>query len=440
MSLMTIVRISLFFGIGVLVAALRAQPGVATSPPADGFQALYDGHSFAGWRGRPHLDPRVEATWDDATREAKRAEWERDREEHWSIDPATGELVSDGDGVFLTTENEYGDFELIVDWKMGANGDSGIYLRGSPQVQIWDPKNEEDHKHGSQRGSGALWNNGEDDPGKWPLELADNAIGDWNRFRIKMIGARVWVWLNERPTVVGAIMDNYWDRDLPMFRRGVIQLQTHGSEIRFRNIRIRQISAAEANRVLSDLAAGGMSLIFHGSSWDGWSGPTEENAIQDGAIVSSHGTIYTDQEWDDFAVQFEFQLPPAGNNGLAIRYPGSGDTAYEGMCEIQTLDSTSPEYAAADPRQHHGSAYGMVAAARGYLRTPGEWNFERVLVRGSRITVELNGTIILDTDLADVTEYLDDQPHPGKDRRKGHFGFAGHGAGVRYRNIRAKSL
>ncbi len=286
----------------------------------------------------------------------------------------------------------------------------------------------------------ALWNNQDDHPGKWPLELADNAIGDWNRFRIRMVGARVWVWLNERPTVQGAVMDNYWDLTLPIFRRGVIQLQTHGSETRFRNIRLREIGADEANRILAEFHAAGMESIFDAVSWQGWLGPTNENTIEDGAIVSSHGTIYTASTWEDFVVQFEFQLPPAGNNGLAIRYPGSGDTAYEGMCEIQTLDSTSPTYAKLDPRQHHGSAYGMFAATRGFLRAPGEWNFERVTVRGSRIMVELNGTIVLDADLSDVTDYLDDQPHPGKDRRQGHFGFAGHGDAVRYRNIQAKSL
>ncbi len=137
-----------------IAVSLKAQTVMETSLPADGFRAIYDGHSFAGWRGRPHLDPREEASWDEATRAAKRAEWERDRAQHWSIDADRGEIVSDGQGVFLTTEDEYGDFELIVDWNLAADGDSGIYLRGSPQVQIWDPHNEAAHKHGSQRGSG----------------------------------------------------------------------------------------------------------------------------------------------------------------------------------------------------------------------------------------------------------------------------------------------
>ena len=112
--------------------------------------------------------------------------------------------------------------------------------------------------------------------------------------------------------------------------------------------------------------------------------------------------------------------------------PGKGDTAYVGMSELQVLDNTAPEYAKLDPRQFHGSAYGMVAAQRGFLRPVGEWNFQQVTVRGSTITVELNGTTILDADLSTVTEFLDNKAHPGKDRKAGHFGFAGHNDPVEY--------
>ena len=137
----------------------------------------------------------------------------------------------------------------------------------------------------------------------------------------------------------------------------------------------------------------------------------------------------------------EFKLPPGGNNGLAIRYPGKGDTAYDGMCELQILDDGHPKYAKSiDPRQAHGSAYGMVAAARGYLRPVGQWNFEEVTVKGSKIKVELNGTVILDTDLSKVNEFMANSPHPGKDRTSGYFGFAGHHDPVEFRNVSIKVL
>jgi len=185
------------------------------------------------------------------------------------------------------------------------------------------------------------------------------------------------------------------------------------------------------------------SPIHDGQTAAGWSGPTENYSFADGVIrcqKGKGGTIYTQKQYSDFVVRFEFQLPPGGNNGLAIRYPGHGDTAYTGMCELQVLDNTSPKYAALDARQYHGSAYGMAAAKRGHLKKPGEWNQQTVTVIGSTIKVQLNGSTILDTDLSMISDYMHDTPHPGKDRTQGHFGFAGHGHAVAYRNILIKEL
>ncbi len=165
-----------------------------------------------------------------------------------------------------------------------------------------------------------------------------------------------------------------------------------------------------------------------------------ENAVR--CKPHKGGTIFTKAEYDDFKARLEFKLPPGGNNGLAIRYPGSGDTAYVGMCESQVLDDNYEKATGEkiDPRQTHGSAYGMVAAARGYQRPIGDWNFEEVTVKGSTIRVELNGTLILDADLSKVTEFMANSAHPGKDRTRGHFGFAGHNDPVMFRNIRIEPL
>ena len=144
--------------------------------------------------------------------------------------------------------------------------------------------------------------------------------------------------------------------------------------------------------------------------------------MNDDAIVckpGKGGVLHTAEEYGDFVARVEFKLPKGGNNGLAIRYPGEGDTAYIGMCELQILDDGDPKYAGLDPRQSHGSAYGMAAAARGYLRPVGEWNYQQVTVKGSTITVELNGTVIFNADLSKVTEFLGNKPHPGKDRTSG---------------------
>ncbi|MGE5756407.1 MAG: DUF1080 domain-containing protein, partial [Planctomycetaceae bacterium] len=187
----------------------------------------------------------------------------------------------------------------------------------------------------------------------------------------------------------------------------------------------------------------GFIALFDGRGLDGWAGAIESYEVVDGAIrcrPHKGGTVYYNREFSDFAARVEFRLPPGGNNGLAIRYPGQGDTAYVGMCELQVLDDTAPKYARLDPRQYHGSAYGMAAARRGFLRPVGEWNFQEVTVKGPKIKVELNGTVILDADLSKVTEFMANSPHPGKDRTSGYFGFAGHGDPVEFRNVAIKPL
>ena len=215
-----------------------------------GFTALFNGKDLAGWRGRQGTySPYEQAKLSPADLAAKQAAWNAERDLHWSVDKAKGEIVSDGKSVHLATDKEYGDFEMWVDWLMvSAGGDSGLYLRSIPQVQIWDPANPREQRNGADRGSGALWNNNKDNPGKWPLVKADNPIGQWNTFQIKMIGPRVWISLNGKVTVDGQILDNFFDRTQPVPALGAIELQTHGSEIRFRNIHVREISASEAKQ------------------------------------------------------------------------------------------------------------------------------------------------------------------------------------------------
>ena len=158
--------------------------------------------------------------------------------------------MSDGHGVHLATARDYGDFELYVDWLMvSPNGDSGIYLRSFPQVQIWDPvQSPRSPANGAAKGSGALWNNNPDNPGRFPLVKADNPVGQWNTLRIRMVGTKVWIWLNGKQTVDGQVLDNYFDRAQPILPRGPIELQTHGSEIRFRNVFVKELDSTPAHR------------------------------------------------------------------------------------------------------------------------------------------------------------------------------------------------
>ena len=188
----------------------------------------------------------------------------------------------------------------------------------------------------------------------------------------------------------------------------------------------------------------GFVSIFNGKDFTGWTGDVDNYEIVEDAIQckpNKGGNVFTKEEYSDFIVRLEFKVPSGGNNGLAIRYPGKGDTAYVGMCELQVLDDNYDKVRGKlDPRQVHGSAYGMVAAKRGFQKPNGEWNVQEVTIKGSTIKVVLNGTVILDCDLKDVKEFMANSPHPGKDRTKGHFGFAGHGDAVGFRNVRIKDL
>jgi hypothetical protein len=428
----------LFLALQVSVL-LRAADRKATPPP--GFTALFNGTDLAGWRGGDTFDHRKWLDMPAADREAKDKEWTADMRKHWSVED--GELVNDGHGKYATTEKDYGDFELFVEYRTVPKADSGIYLRGCPQVQIWDYTEKEKFNLGADKGSGGLWNNSPGAPGKDPLVLADKPFGEWNKFRILMVGARVSVWLNDKLVVDHALLENYYDRKKPLPARGPIELQTHGNEIRWRNVFLREIDSQEANKILASHAAEGYQSVFNGTDFTGWDGPVDNYEVKDGAIVcqpKKGGTIFTKSEYSDFAARVEFNLPPGGNNGLAIRYPGKGDTAYVGMCELQILDDNAAQYSKLDPRQACASAYGMVAAHRGYVRPPGQWNFEEVHVQGSTIKVELNGTVVLDCDLSKVTEYMANSAHPGKDRTSGSFGFAGHNDPVAFRNVQIKKL
>jgi hypothetical protein len=417
-----------------------AAPAAGMEP---GFTPLFDGQTLNGWWGASTENPRKWMALPPAEFQEKHDASLENIRQHWSVE--NGELVNDGSGLYLTTDKNFGDIELVVDYKTVPLADSGIYLKGCPQVQIWDHTNPKDFKNGDQKGSGGLWNNSPGAPGKDPLFLADKPFGEWNHFRVLQLGSRTTVWFNGQLVVDNAILENYFNRKLPIPPRGPIQLQTHGGEIRWRNLAVREIATDESNQRLRGTDPEGFEPIFNGKNFDGWAGETDCMKVVDGAIVwqkDKGGTPYTKAEYTNFIVRLEFKLPPGGNNGLAIRYPGHGDTAYVGMCESQVLDDNYEKATGdkIDPRQAHGSAYGMVAAARGYQRPIGEWNYEEVTVIGPKIKVELNGSVILDCDLSQVTEFMHGSAHPGKDRTSGHFGLAGHSDPVMFRNLSIKRL
>jgi hypothetical protein len=205
-----------------------AKPERMNTPPA-GFRSLFDSKSLHGWKALVGDPPSRAKMTPDKLAEAQAAADAKMRQ-HWAVKDGT--IVYDGRNNSLCTAKDYGDFELLVDWKIPAGGDSGIYLRGSPQVQIWD----------SPEGSGALYNN-QRNP-RTPLQKADNPPGEWNRFRILMLGDKVTVFLNDVLVTRAVTMENYWERDKPIYPTGQVELQHHGSLLYFRNIYVREITSA----------------------------------------------------------------------------------------------------------------------------------------------------------------------------------------------------
>jgi hypothetical protein len=213
--------------VGILVTCWHgAFAPAADNMPPKGFVALFNGKDLTGWKGLV-ANPEVRAKMPADKLRAEQKKADDAVRAHWKV--VDGVLLYDGKANSLCTEKAYGNFEMYVDWKIPSHGDSGIYLRGSPQVQIWDNK----------IGSGGLYNNkmhAHD-----PVKFADKPIGQWNTFHIKMIGEKVWVWLNDQLVVDGVVMENYWDRKKPIYPKEQIELQHHGSLLGFKNVYIKEL-------------------------------------------------------------------------------------------------------------------------------------------------------------------------------------------------------
>ncbi|WP_166830499.1 3-keto-disaccharide hydrolase [Thalassoroseus pseudoceratinae] len=207
----------------------------AETPP--GFTPLFNGKDLTGWKGLVG-NPKTRAKMSPEELKAAQEKADEVMREHWTV--KDGVLVFDGKGKSLCTAKDYGDFEMYVDWKILKGGDSGIYLRGTPQVQIWDTEYEPYFRHGAEKGSGSLWNNKKNP--RFPLVKADNPVGEWNTFFIRMVGDKVTIKLNGKLVVDNTVLENYWERDKPLYSTGQIELQNHGNTLYFRNLYIRELS------------------------------------------------------------------------------------------------------------------------------------------------------------------------------------------------------
>ncbi len=409
---------------------------LALMPEQVGFVSMFNGNDLEGWQGLAS-DPKQKEDLSPEELQVLQDTANAKLKENWSVKDHC--IVFNGDGSNLCSIKEYGSFEMIVDWRITKKGDSGIYLRGSPQIQIWDTARVES---GAQVGSGGLYNNQVHE--SKPLLVADNPVSEWNTFRITMIGEKVTVYLNGQLVVDKVVMENYWDRSIPIYPTGSLELQAHGTDLAFRDIYVRELEPP-ANVLSEEETAEGFVNLFNGKDLSGWTGENHSYAVEDGTIVirpaEGGGNLYTENEYSDFIFRFEFKLTPGANNGLGIRAPLTGNAAYDGY-ELQILDNTAPVYAKLEPYQYHGSVYGIIPALRGFQQPVGEWNSQEVWIKGDLIRITLNGTVILEGDLKEASKNgtPDHREHPGLERTTGHIGFLGHGSLLWFRNIRIKEL
>lgn len=418
---------------------------LAEMPQETGFVSIFNGKDLSGWKGLVE-NPIVRAKMKPAQLEKAQKKADENMRRDWKVE--NGMLVFDGSGYDnLCSEKQYGDFEMYIDWMLdpaGPEADAGIYLRGTPQVQIWDTSRV---NVGAQVGSGGLYNNAVNE--SKPSKVADNKLGEWNSFYIKMVGDRVTVVLNGEKVVDDVILENYWDRKLPIFPVEQIELQAHGSKVYYRNIYVKELERKEPFKLSAEEQKEGFRVLFDGTNMHQWTGNTVDYTIEDGCISmipskSYGGNLYTKDEFGNFIYRFEFQLTPGANNGVGIRTPMKGDAAYEGM-EIQILDCEHPIYKDITKFQHHGSVYGIIAANADHhkaFKPVGEWNEEEIVANGDNIRVTVNGVVIMEGNIRDAVKNgtPDGLEHPGLFNKKGHIGFLGHGSPVKFRNIRIKEL
>jgi hypothetical protein len=225
MKRLSVLAIAIALPLVVNAADAEEKAGPNDNVPPPGFKALFNGKDLTGWQGLVELPERSKLTPEQLAKKQKAANEEY--LPHWTV--KNGILNYDGKGQSLQTAKDYGNVELYVDWKIGKKGDSGIYLRGNPQVQIWD----------NPIGSGGLFNNKKHP--KDPLKVADKPVGEWNSFHIIMRGDRVTVHLNGQLVVDNVPLENYWQEDKPLPVKGPIELQDHRDRLWFKNIYVKEL-------------------------------------------------------------------------------------------------------------------------------------------------------------------------------------------------------
>ena len=350
-----------------------------------------------------------------------------------------GILTAQANAPAIQFPKQYENFEMILDWK--TPGEAGIAVRAIPQIRL-----------GGVSGTGML----ADDKG---VADADNRPGNWNTLYVKVVDDRITVFENDVKIVENAVMTNPDMPGEPVSICGCIELIAGTAPVEFRNVYVNELPSTPVFELSAEEAAEGFEVLFDGRSLHKWTGNTTNYVPLNGTIdvtaqYGGSGNLYTKKEYSDFVLRFEFRFIREGvNNGIGIRTPMGVDAAFEGM-EIQILDHDAPIYKDIKNYQQHGSVYGVIAAKRVKFPPLGDWNVEEIRAVGDRITVTVNGEVILDGNIREACQghcvgdpgekgnhyMIDHRNHPGLFNKSGHLGLLGHGAGIQFRNLRVLDL
>ena len=355
----------------------------------------------------------------------------------WSL--TDGILTAQANAPAIQFPKQYENFEMILDWK--TPGEAGIAVRAIPQIRL-----------GGVSGTGML----ADDKG---VADADNRPGNCNILYVKVVDDRITVFENDVKIVENAVMTNPDMPGEPVGICGCIELIAGTAPVEFRNVYVNELPSTPVFELSAEEAAEGFEVLFDGRSLHKWTGNTTNYVPLNGTIdvtaqYGGSGNLYTKKEYSDFVLRFEFRFIREGvNNGIGIRTPMGVDAAFEGM-EIQILDHDAPIYKDIKNYQQHGSVYGVIAAKRVKFPPLGDWNVEEIRAVGDRITVTVNGEVILDGNIREACQghcvgdpgekgnhyMIDHRNHPGLFNKSGHLGLLGHGAGIQFRNLRVLDL
>ena len=317
--------------------------GLAQDAVPAGFEPIFNGRDLSGWYGMRDVKPAELAKMTDE--QPIRSSTQEDIGKHWRVED--GVLVNDGQGLYLTTNKDYGDFELLVEYKTVAQGrQRNLPPRRFPRCRSGIPPTRANGNSAPTRAREGSGTTARARPAKTRSKLMDKPFGEWNQFRIHMIGNRVTVHLNGEKVVDNAVMENYYDRDNPALREGSDPI----ADARRRNPLAQHLRPRDPphGRRKESWRGGCRRVRVHQPVQRQGSrrlaGAVDNYEVLDGAIVCKKGkggSIYSKEEYADFALRFEFKLPPGGNNGLAIRSPGKGRPGVRRRCaRLQILDNT----------------------------------------------------------------------------------------------------